>query len=136
MINIKHGVSKVSSEESVDYVRQDIIDWLNAELTAYGSTKAEIARQLGVTKQAVTRWFGKGIISKENLVKVSQLFNKEPPLNLLSLKSEKIKNPTTYDWCPSARMLVSLMMEDQKTAKGRAKIKAILDIYDIINTAE
>ena len=122
---------EASESESV---KLEIINWLNSNLVRTGGTKTNLALSTGVSKQAVTRWFSKGMISKENLIKTAKYFNTEPPLDLVSLNPSVNKNPLTYHWTPSARVLVGLLMEDQETPQGRAKIDALLKIYDLVNT--
>lgn len=119
--------------DTADSIKLDIIDWLNSNLIANGDTKTNIARSLGVSKQAVTRWFAKGVISKKNLINLSAHFGTEPPLDLISIEPTTVRNPLAYPWSASARVVVGLMMEDQKSSKGRAKIDALLRIYDVVN---
>lgn len=124
----------MSKAESTTAVKLEIISWLETCLRDKGTTKSDLANYVGVSKQSVTRWFSKGLISKENLISTAKYFNAEPPLDLLSISPASMKNPLAYEWSPSARTLVSLLMEDQKTPAGRAKIDALLKIYDLVNT--
>ncbi|HHP0467275.1 TPA: helix-turn-helix domain-containing protein [Vibrio harveyi] len=124
----------MQKSESNSSVKLEIICWLETCLKEKGTTKSDLAKYVGVSKQSVTRWFSKGLISKENLITAAKYFNAEPPLDLLSLTPSSNKNPLAYEWTPSARLLVSLLMEDQKTPAGRAKIDALVKIYDLVNS--
>lgn len=124
----------MNKSESTAAVKLEIISWLETCLKEKGTTKSDLAHTVGVSKQSVTRWFSKGLISKENLISTAKYFNAEPPLDLFSISPASTKNPLAYEWTPSARILVSLLMEDQKTPAGRAKIDALVKIYDVINT--
>lgn len=44
-------------------------------LTVRGWTQAELAAKLKVTPQAITKWVKTGVISRENLLKMSRIFN-------------------------------------------------------------
>ncbi len=129
------SINQVSTMNNSDPVKLEIISWLEANLARTGLTKSKLAKDIGVSKQSVTKWFSQGVISKVNLIKVAKIFNTEPPLDLVSLSPTITKNPLAYSWNSSARKVVRMLMEDQETATGRAKIEALLKMYDVLNTA-
>lgn len=66
-------------------IQKDTVKWLR-ECYIYSEPRIEkndIANHCGVTKQAVSRWFKTGKVSKQNLRGIANLFNKPLPIFLI-----------------------------------------------------
>ena len=77
MVNLKVNqwsvLSQAVSMQHLLMVKTDITDRIRQAIKNSGMTQAQIAEKVGVSKPAVTRWLTKGSISRNSLLKLSEV---------------------------------------------------------------